>query len=106
MQRETAEIWWKQVRKKLASESEEGQSDSGYETESPIKSVRVNKVEVLDHKPEQPTSTSSPSSIKKEKFDYHINDLITYPNKLVGKSNIHTVRINGAEIKRLIDTGS
>ena len=64
----------------------------------------MNKVEV-EH-PVTETSTSAKSTPKKKEFDYYISDLISYPNKLVGKTNIHTVRINGAEIDSLIDTGS
>ncbi len=63
--------------------------DSGYETENTIKPVRVNKIEV--ECPVIETSTSAEKdSPKKKEFDYYISGLISYPNKLVGKTNIHT----------------
>ena len=58
----------------------------------------MNKVEVTEPDIKHQTSTEAPYNTKKQKFDYYINGLITYPNKLVGKSNLHTVSINGAVI--------
>ncbi len=69
----------------------------------PITKVRVNKVEAETDITSTKPSTST-DSVKRQKFDCYINGLISYPNKLVGKKN--TVRINGADINSLIDTGS
>ena len=64
----------------------------------------MNEVEVQKDPVEKtPTSTHS---AKKPKFDYYINGLISYPKELVGRENIHTIRINGVVINSLIDTGS
>ncbi len=65
----------------------------------------MNKVEVEDPIANK-TSTESASETSADKFDYYINGLITYPKKLVGKTNIHTVSINGSKVDSLIDTGS
>ena len=35
-----------------------------------------------------------------------VNTLVTFPNKLVGSENVHSILLNGAVVRSLIDTGS
>ena len=47
----------------------------------------------------------TPAKADKENV-YSLNTLVTFPNKLVGRENLHPILMNGAVVTALIDTGS
>ena len=47
----------------------------------------------------------TPPLVDKEQT-HSLNTLVTFPNKLIGRENVHPILMNGAVISALIDTGS